>query len=81
MAKNKIIHDRNACIGCGSCAATCPDFWVMDKDGKSKLVGGKKAGSNFELQVDDLACNKEAAEVCPTNCIHIVDLKTNKKII
>lgn len=81
MAKYKIVHDRDVCIGCGSCAAACPDFWAMDSDGKSKLNGAKKAGSGFELQVDDLACNKSAAEVCPVNCIHIIDMKTKKKII
>jgi len=80
MAKYKIVHDKYACIGCGACAATCQDFWSMD-DGKSKLKGAKKVGSSFELQTDDLKCNQEAAEVCPVNCIHIFDLKTNKKII
>jgi ferredoxin len=77
----KIIHDRNVCIGCGTCAATCQDFWDMNKDGKSTLKNAKKNGSNFELQVNDLACNKDAAGVCPVNCIHIIDMKTNKKII
>jgi len=81
MAKYKIIHDRNICIGCGACAAACQKFWSMGNDGKSNLKGAKKAGSNFELQVDDLNCNKDAADVCPVNCIHIIDLKSNKKII
>jgi len=80
MAKYKIVHERDICIGCGACVATCQDFWEMD-DGKSKLKGAKKAGSNFELQTDKLDCNRDAAEVCPVNCIHIIDLKTNKKII
>lgn len=81
MAKYKIIHEREICIGCGSCAATCPDFWMMDPDGKSKLKNAKKNGKNFELQVDEKNCNQDAAEVCPVSCIHIVELKTNKKIV
>jgi ferredoxin len=72
MAKTKVIHDRNVCIGCGACAAVCPDFWEMADDGKSRLKGGKdKNGAVFELEVDDPKCNKDAAQSCPVNCIHI----------
>ena len=52
----KVIHEREKCIGCGACAAVCPDFWEMSDDGKSVLKGGKKAGSNFELTVKDAGC-------------------------
>ncbi|MEM7821728.1 MAG: ferredoxin [Candidatus Aenigmatarchaeota archaeon] len=76
----KILHDRNECIGCGACVSTCENFWSL-KNGKSNLKGAKKVGQNFELEVEELDCNKDAAEVCPVNCIHIIDLKTNKKII
>ena len=76
----KIVHDRNACIGCGACVAACDKFWSL-KEGKSFLKSAKKVGPNFELEVENLGCNKDAAEVCPVNCIHIVDLKTGKKII
>lgn len=81
MAKNKVVHERNICIGCGACAATCPAFWEMADDGKSVLKGGKATGAEtFELEVDELGCNKDAAEVCPVNCIHIID-HTGKKLI
>jgi ferredoxin len=76
----KIIHEKNKCIGCGACAAACDKFWRME-EGKSSLKGGKKVGSSFELELENLGCNKDAAEICPVNCIHIVDLKTGKKII
>ena len=65
----KVIHERDKCIGCGACAAVCPDFWEMADDGKSKLKGGKKAGSNFELTVKEAGCNKDAANTCPVQCI------------
>jgi ferredoxin len=51
------------------------------KEGKSSLKGAKKVGLNFELEVKEIGCNKDAAEVCPVNCIHIVDMTTGKKII
>ncbi|MCS7109261.1 MAG: ferredoxin [Candidatus Micrarchaeota archaeon] len=75
----KIIHDREACIGCGTCAAVCSKFWRMANDGKSELIGGKKNGNNYELEVKEIACNLDAAEACPVNCIHIED-KGKRKI-
>lgn len=74
MAKYQIKHDRPGCIGCGSCASLCPDNWVMDSDGKSSPK--KRAISDAEFK-----CNKEAADSCPVNVIHIIDTATKKKII
>jgi len=83
MSRYKIIHEREICIGCGACAAVCSDFWEIGEDGKSDLKGSKYAGKNQERVIDekDLKCNKEAAETCPVNCIHIEDLKNGKRII
>ncbi|MEM5766399.1 MAG: ferredoxin [Candidatus Aenigmatarchaeota archaeon] len=76
----KILHEKDACIGCGACVAACEKFWGF-KEGKSNLKGAKKVGINFELEVEKLDCIKDSAEVCPVNCIHIIDLKTGKKVI
>ncbi|MBI2580086.1 MAG: ferredoxin [Candidatus Aenigmarchaeota archaeon] len=87
MPEWKIEHDRPNCIGCGACAAVCPASWTMSPDdGKSDLVGAreKKEGGEIvleELEFDDIKCNKEAAETCPVNVIHIIDLKTGEKVI
>jgi ferredoxin len=69
----KVVHERNKCIGCGACAAVCPEFWEMGDDGKSKLKGAKKVGDNFELELKEAGCNKEAASGCPVECIHVVE--------
>lgn len=67
----KIIHDRDMCIGCGACVAVCPAYWEMGSDGKSNLKEAKNNGGKFELQINEAACNKSAAQSCPVNCIHI----------
>ena len=83
----RIEHDRPGCIGCSACAAVSPTSWTMSPtDGKSDLVGSKetKNGDEItleELELDDLGSNKEAAEACPVNVIHIIDKKTGENII
>ena len=70
----KITHEREKCIGCGACASVCPKFFEMADDGKADLIGGKKKGAKFELEVKgehEADCAKEAAEGCPVECIHV----------
>lgn len=69
----KIVQEREKCIGCGSCAALCPKYWEMADDGKAKLLGSEKnAEGNDELEVEEVGCNREAADACPVEIIHIV---------
>lgn len=75
----KIIHDRGACIGCGACVAVCSAYWEMADDGKSTLRKAKENGGKFVLELKEAACNKDAAQSCPVNCIHIEE--NGKKII
>ncbi len=83
MAKFKIEHDRPNCIGCGACAAVAPSYWEMVDDGKSSIKDCKKVGDKEEKDIDekDLAANKEAAESCPVNVIHIKNIDTGEKVI
>ena len=60
MAKFKIVHDRDACIGCGACTAC--DNWEMADDGKSRPK---------KTELDELGCNQDAADGCPVQCIKI----------
>ena len=71
---SKVIHERELCIGCGSCVALCPKYWEMSEDGKSKLLNAKedKTTGHFKLETSDLGCNQEAADSCPVDCIKIV---------
>lgn len=83
MAKIILQHNRPECIGCSSCAAIAPDFWVMADDNKADIKDSKLLSNGWEeKEVDekDLQINKDAAESCPVNVIHILD-KDGKKII
>ena len=62
MSKYKIIHERERCIGCGACAGICPGNWFMADDGKSKPK---------KTELDELGCNKQAADSCPVSCITV----------
>ncbi|PIU98549.1 ferredoxin [Candidatus Wolfebacteria bacterium CG03_land_8_20_14_0_80_40_12] len=69
----KIIHQRNKCIGCGTCAAICPKFFEINKnDGFAVLKNSKKIGEDFELNIDKVDCIKDAAEACPVGIIKII---------
>ena len=58
----KISINKDECIGCGACVATCDNFEMDEEENKAKV---KDAG------VDEIGCNQEAADVCPVQCIKI----------
>ncbi len=82
--KFQILHDRPNCIGCAACAAVAPDFWVMSEDGKSDIVNSKKRADEWEeldISEKNYQQNREAAESCPVNVIHIIKKDTGEKLI
>ncbi len=58
----KVKVNKEACIGCGACAAICPDVFEIDDEG---LSTAKMETVDENLQ-DDVT---EAAESCPTGAI------------
>ncbi len=73
MAKITQIHKD--CISCGACVSICPDCWEFGEDNKAKPKNGKldeKTG-NYEAEIKDTACSKDAVEVCPVQAIKILD--------
>ncbi len=82
--KYVLQHDRPNCIGCAACAAVAPDFWEMHDGGKSDIKGGKDKEDGWqerEIEEKDFEINKEAADSCPVNVIHIVKKDSKEKII
>lgn len=85
-AGNKYIlqHDRPNCIGCAACEAVAPDFWEMNGDSKSDIKNGKNLNNGWqelELEEKNFAENKDAADSCPVNVIHIINKKTGERLI
>ena len=57
----KIEHNKEACIGYEDCVNVCPENWEM-KDGKAFPK---------KTRLSKLGNNKEAADICPVQCIKI----------
>lgn len=76
--KYKVLHFRDRCIGCGSCAAVCDKYWEMKEDGLSHLIGSTQVKgadeTTYELDLDDPECNIDAQDVCP---VMIIKVKKN----
>lgn len=82
---HKIRHDRPNCIGCNACASIAPEFWEMSvMDGRSDIIGSKKTEDGWEeleIEEKDLDKNQNAAESCPVNVIHLIEIGSGKQLI
>lgn len=59
----KVTIDRDGCIGCGLCAATCPEVFRIADDDLAEV---------YESPSDETADNvREAAENCPVSVINV----------
>ena len=82
--KYLLQHDRPNCIGCAACEVVAPEFWEMNQDGKSDIKQGKSLENGcqeLEIEEKNYNENKEAADSCPVNVIHLINKKTGEKII
>lgn len=62
----KAIVDTEACIGCGLCTSICEAVFVMDDDGKAKVVQ-ERVSAELKDQC------RQAAHDCPVDAIKIVE--------
>ena len=82
--KYMLQHDRPNCIGCAACEAVAPEFWEMNGDGKSDIKNGKNVDNGWQeldFEEKEFQENKDAADSCPVNVIHIVKKETGEKLI
>ncbi len=57
-----VMVDKEKCIGCGACAATCQQVFEMGNDGKSQVK------AKFDEKKNE-KCIKEAIANCPAEAI------------
>ena len=74
MAKYRIEHHKEECIGCAACTAVCEDFWEMGEDSKAHIKGIESDGAIEILETEDIGCNQDAIDICPVQCIKIKKL-------
>lgn len=60
----KVKVNKDACIGCGACAAICDTVFELDDEGLS--VAKKE-----EVAADEEQAVKDAVESCPTGAIEV----------
>ena len=53
--------DQDTCIGCGLCAATCPEVFELNDDGKAQTVA--------DTTDDNRDAVMEAIDGCPVSAI------------
>jgi len=66
----KVEVDKNTCIGCGACEATCPENFEVKEETSGEFKGEIKAIPKKKV-VLEIGSNKEAEEVCPVDCIKV----------
>lgn len=62
----KAFVDKDVCIGCGACEATCPEIFSIEDDGLAVAVDTEIASDLIELAED-------ACDGCPVNAISLND--------
>ena len=58
------VVDYDACEGCGTCEAMCPDVFKVKDDGKAYVINAAAC--------KDCNC-QDAADACPVECIKMQD--------
>ena len=54
------VVDYDACEGCGTCEAMCPEVFKVKDDGKAYVINAQGC--------KECAC-QDAADACPIECI------------
>ena len=68
----KITIDRESCIECGSCEATCPEVFKLPSGEKSTIVEKYRVNGlpeSGEVPAEQEACAQESADLCPVTAI------------
>ena len=72
--------DKKRCIGSASCVVIASEHFALNSEGKAEVKAAKKTkpqGMELTFEIDAKGRKKllEAAQVCPTQAITIIDVK------
>ena len=65
----KVKVNKDACIGCGACAAICDAVFEINDEGLSEV----KEDAKEKVKEEDKVSVKDAAESCPTGAIEVTE--------
>lgn len=67
----KVTIDRDGCIECGNCAATCSDVFELKPGDKADIKQNYRAsGPDKGIVPENLSkCAQDAADACPVQVI------------
>ena len=72
---SKVTIDRDGCIGCGMCWATCPSVYEQNtEDSKSQIILALQDAGNpavGKIPDKDVECAHQGADVCPVSVISV----------
>ncbi|MBI2076448.1 MAG: ferredoxin [Candidatus Aenigmarchaeota archaeon] len=82
--KFKVRYEWKKCIGSAVCEAVAPQHFRVE-NGKATLIGSKitdEANKIYEKEITEaeLDANRMAADGCPPNCIHVINIETGEEI-
>ncbi|MEV5539736.1 ferredoxin [Saccharopolyspora shandongensis] len=72
MSQWRIRIDQSICVGSGTCTSIAPDLFQLDEDDRSCPPAGALPAQPRLI---------EAAELCPTGAIDVVDAETGESQI
>ncbi len=69
----KVKVNKEACIGCGACAAICDEFFEINDDGLSQIkIDEENKDLDFVFVKEELQDEvRDAIDSCPTGAIEV----------
>lgn len=72
MGQWKVIVDRDICVGSGTCTALASHLFTLDEEDRSRPTA---------TIFDELPQLIEAAHMCPTGAIDVIDAGTGASVV